>query len=82
MSKLVAALFTTGRQDQICKWVFKNIVICKKAVSKGCCKESILCIPGIPVVPIMPFIPGCPGSPFLPSGPGGPGGPWGKPSET
>ena len=27
-------------QDQICKWVFENIVICKKVVSKGWCKES------------------------------------------
>ena len=23
-----------GRQDQICKWVFKNTVLCKKVVSK------------------------------------------------
>ena len=26
--------------DQICKWVFKNMIICKKVVSKGWCKES------------------------------------------
>ena len=26
--------------DKICKWVLKNMEICKKVVSNGWCKES------------------------------------------